>query len=363
MNCHRSVASPPSGSNGAVQQTGTLRRILSPWPAARRAAGLAGAAARRARAAARAHQQRASSAPMARPAGRGEADAQRERLLARAGGGDEGARAVAPASPGADGGGDSGGGGGGGGGSGGGGRVAVGLGLVGAAVLLLVVLRANGYDVQGAVKDLEDLISRSGYLGPLIFVGAYAGATVLLFPASLLTLGAGYLFGPLAGTALVSLASTTGATLAFLVSRYLARPLVEERLRAYPKFGAVDAAISREGAKVVLLLRLSPLFPFNLLNYFLGVTQISLLPYVAASWLGMLPGTFAYVFLGSAGKEAGEAAAGGGAGGAKWALYVVGAVATVLVTRVVSQAAARALQESGAEGGGGGGGGGGGEQE
>eukprot|EP00775_Hariotina_reticulata_P006553 gene6553-6781_t len=145
-------------------------------------------------------------------------------------------------------------------------------------------------DCHGPFQDLEELIAASGYVGPVIFASSYAAATVLLFPASLLTLAAGYLFGPVKGTALVSVSATGGACLAFLVSRYLARPAVEAKLAEYPKFQTVYDGISKDGAKLVLLLRLSPLIPFSLLNYFLGVTKVGFTEYALASWLGMLPG-------------------------------------------------------------------------
>ncbi|WIA15201.1 hypothetical protein OEZ85_001881 [Tetradesmus obliquus] len=226
------------------------------------------------------------------------------------------------------------------------GRVALLAGLVAVAALVLVASGGFG-GLKDKVKDLEDLIAASGYLGPLIYAGAYAAATVLLFPASLLTLGAGYLFGPLKGTALVSASATLGASLAFLVSRYIARPAVEERLQSYPKFQAVYENISKDGAKLVLLLRLSPLVPFSLLNYGLGITKVGFPEYVAASWAGMLPGTFAYVYLGSLGKVAADAAdtgAAGGFDGVKLALYVVGAGATIWATKLISSAASAAIE-------------------
>lgn len=165
-------------------------------------------------------------------------------------------------------------------------------------------------------------------------------------PGSVLTLTAGFLFGPLLGTAVVSAASTAGAAAAFLIGRYLARPAVERRIAGNARFAAVDAAIGAQGAKIVLLLRLSPLFPFTLLNYALSLTKIEFAPYVLASWAGMLPGTVAYVALGGAGKAAAETAAGGGAGPLQLALYAVGAGATLWATALISKAASKALEEA-----------------
>jgi len=121
---------------------------------------------------------------------------------------------------------------------------------------------------------VEHAAHSSGPLGAAVFVGAYVVASVLLVPASALTLGAGYLFGPLTGTALVSAGSTMGAGAAFLLARTLARPLVEKRLAGNERFNAINKAVAAKGALVVLLLRLSPLFPFNLLNYGLGLSQV-----------------------------------------------------------------------------------------
>ncbi|EFJ45137.1 hypothetical protein VOLCADRAFT_94530 [Volvox carteri f. nagariensis] len=125
------------------------------------------------------------------------------------------------------------------------------------------------------------------------------------------------------------------------------RPWVERKVADLPRFNAVLKGVAARGAYVVFLLRLSPLVPFNLLNYALGLTAVPLLPYVASSWLGMLPGTFAYVYLGGAGRAAVSAAAGGGGAvdTTQLVLYGVGAVATILATRAISIAATKALQE------------------
>ena len=220
--------------------------------------------------------------------------------------------------------------------------------LASAAVLAGLPAPAAALSLQGAVGGLEELIQSAGLLGPVIFVAAYVAATVLLVPGSLLTLAAGFLFGPVLGTAVVSVASTAGASAAFLVGRYLARPAVERRIEGNTKFAAVDAAIGRQGPKIVFLLRLSPLFPFTPLNYALSLTKVEFGPYVLASWAGMLPGTVAYVALGGAGKAAAETAAGGGAGPVQLALYALGAGATLWVAALISKAASKALEEASA---------------
>lgn len=228
---------------------------------------------------------------------------------------------------------------------------AVSVGIAVAIIAGIAAAGASGVTLQSALDAVEAAVVAAGPAGPLIFIGAYAVAAVALIPASLLTLAAGYLFGPLAGTAVVSAASTLGAAAAFLIARSAARPLVAERLRtgaAAEKLAAIDAGIAEQGARVVFLLRLSPLVPYGLLNYGLGLTGVSFWPYVAASWAGMLPATFAYVYLGGAGRAAlgaaGELqAGGGGVDGTKLALYVVGAAATLYATKIVSDVAGAAL--------------------
>ena len=144
----------------------------------------------------------------------------------------------------------------------------------------------------------------------------------------------------------MSVAATLGCTAAFLVGRYLIRPVVEKRAAEDPRFSAVDSAIGAQGGKIVFLLRLSPLVPFSLLNYALSLTSIDLVSYVAASWAGMLPGTIAYVALGGAGKAAAETAAGGGTTPLQLGLYAVGALATLGATVLISRVASSALKEA-----------------
>jgi uncharacterized membrane protein YdjX (TVP38/TMEM64 family) len=150
------------------------------------------------------------------------------------------------------------------------------------------------------------------------------------------------------GTAVVSVASTLGASASFLISRYLARPLVAARLAGSPRFSAIDRGVAARGGSLVFLLRLSPLLPFGLLNYTLGLTDVRFGSYVAASWAGMLPGTLAYVYLGSVGKAAADAAASGGGAAdyGRTALFVVGGLATLVATQQISKIAARAIEET-----------------
>jgi len=215
--------------------------------------------------------------------------------------------------------------------------------------VLAVVISARYFDAPALLKMALDRIRDLGPSGAVIFVLLYLVAAVLLLPGSVLTLGAGAVFGVVHGAVLVSAGATLGATAAFLVGRYLARGWVAASLESYPRFAAIDQAVAREGWKIVGLTRLSPVFPFNLLNYAFGLTRVSLRDYVLASWIGMMPGTVMYVYVGSiAGDIATLSAGGQGRSGAEWAIYGLGLLATVVVTVYVTRLARAALVRRGA---------------
>src|SRR3984957_3419189 len=157
-----------------------------------------------------------------------------------------------------------------------------------------------------------DWIRGLGPLAPVAFIAIYIVACVAFLPGSILTIGAGVIFGVVRGSIYVSIAATLGATAAFLVGRYLARDWVSARLEGNAKFKAIDEAVGKEGWKMVILTRLSPVFPFNLLNYAYGLTSVSLRDYFFASWAGMIPGTILYVYIGSLRGGPARAAGGGG---------------------------------------------------
>src|SRR2546429_1336248 len=158
--------------------------------------------------------------------------------------------------------------------------------------------------VQQWLKSFNDWVGQMGVVGVFIFIGVYILATLLLAPGSILTIGAGFAFGLWKGFLAVSVGATLGASLAFLIGRFIARDKVEAIARRNETFREIDNAIGEEGAKLIFLLRLSPVIPFNLSNYFYGVTGVKFWPYVFASWNGMIPGTFLYVYIGTAGKGA-----------------------------------------------------------
>jgi uncharacterized membrane protein YdjX (TVP38/TMEM64 family) len=162
-------------------------------------------------------------------------------------------------------------------------------GIVLAVVVLVVIGLFATFDAPALLRAALDWLEQLGPRGQVLFVLIYATATVLLIPGSALGLGAGALFGVMRGSVLVSLGSTLGATCAFLFGRYLARGWVAKKIEGRASFAAMDQAVAGEGWKIVLLTRLSPVFPFTLLNYAFGLTRVSLREYVLASWLGMMP--------------------------------------------------------------------------
>src|SRR5437870_3762744 len=208
------------------------------------------------------------------------------------------------------------------------------------AVGIGIVLALKYFHVQDLLKAALDWIGKLGPWGPVIFIGLYIVATVLFVPGSVLTLGAGAVFGVALGSVCVSISATLGATAAFLVGRYLARDAIARKIAKNEEFATIDRAVADEGWKIVLLTRLSPVFPFTLLNYAFGLTKVKLSHYVVASWLGMIPGTVMYVYLGSLiNVGAGHRQRTTG----EWVLYGVGLLAAVVVTVFVTRLARRAL--------------------
>ncbi len=200
--------------------------------------------------------------------------------------------------------------------------------------------------VKDWVKAFSDWVQTLGALGVVLFIVVYALATVLFIPGWIFTVAAGLVYGVIGGTAVALAGAILGATLAFLCGRYLVRKRVEAATKGNKKFAAIDQAIGEQGWKIVGLLRLSPLIPFNLSNYFYGVTAVGFLPYLLASAVGMLPGTLLYAYLGGAGKAG--LSGGGGGSPLKYVLLGVGLVATIVVTIIISRAAKKVLGKTGA---------------
>jgi len=205
---------------------------------------------------------------------------------------------------------------------------------------------AAGFNPQALLRNALQWVDSLGVAGGIAFMVIYVVATVAFLPGSILTLGAGVLFGVVMGSFYVFLGATLGAIAAFLVGRYLARGWISKKIEGKQKFAAIDRAVSQEGFKIVFLIRLSPAFPFNLLNYGFGITGVSLKDYALGS-IGMLPGTIMYVYLGSlAGDLARIGTASQPANPAiQWTIRIVGFIATVAVTFYVTRIARQALEE------------------
>jgi uncharacterized membrane protein YdjX (TVP38/TMEM64 family) len=205
---------------------------------------------------------------------------------------------------------------------------------------------SSGFNPQALLKNALEWVESLGAIGAVAFIGIYIVATVAFLPGSILTLGAGVVFGVWLGAVYVFIGATLGATAAFLVGRYSVRDWVAQKIAGNDKFNAIDRAVGKEGLKIVLLTRLSPVFPFNLLNYAFGLTGVSLRDYVIGS-VGMIPGTLMYVYIGSL---AGNIALIGTATQPtnptlQWTIRIVGFIATVAVTIYVTRIAKQALNQ------------------
>jgi uncharacterized membrane protein YdjX (TVP38/TMEM64 family) len=215
------------------------------------------------------------------------------------------------------------------------------------AAVAIVALLVVGRELGRYLPQFVGWVNGLGVWGPVVFVLGYVVSVVAFIPASVLTLSAGAIFGVWKGTLFAFLGASIGSIAAFLVSRHAARQSIEQRIQGDERFAAIDRAVENEGLKITFLLRLSPIFPFNLLNYALGLTRVRLADYVLASF-GMLPGTLLYVY---SGKVAGDVAtaAGGAAvsrGTGYYAFLALGFAATLAVTIAVTRIARRALRDA-----------------
>jgi uncharacterized membrane protein YdjX (TVP38/TMEM64 family) len=218
--------------------------------------------------------------------------------------------------------------------------------VVGLVVITLSLLSAI-LPVREWLRDFVGWVQQLGPIGVIIFIFAYALATVLFLPGWIFTVSAGLIYGILKGTLVALCGALIGAALAFLVARYLLRQNIQELTQKNPRFAAIDEAIGKNGWKIVGLLRLSPLIPFNLSNYFYGITSISFGAYMLVSAVGMIPGTLLYAYLGAIGQIG---ISGGASQPNKWqhVLLAIGLIATIAVTILVSRIAKNALKKTGA---------------
>lgn len=214
------------------------------------------------------------------------------------------------------------------------------------AGVVLAALILGGRQALPYIPRFNAWVESLGFWGPIVFILGYAVATVAFIPGSLLTGAAGYIFGLVQGTLYTVAGATLGSSAAFLIARYVARGWVERKIAGNPRFAAIDRAVGKEGFKIVALLRLSPFFPFNLLNYSLGLTKVRFLDYLLAS-VAMIPGTVLYVYYGTVAGSLASAAGGKTERGPEyWVTLGIGLAATIAVTTVITRLARRALRQA-----------------
>ncbi|OBQ38888.1 MAG: hypothetical protein AN485_06950 [Anabaena sp. MDT14b] len=207
-------------------------------------------------------------------------------------------------------------------------------------------VKVSSPNLQEFLQNALQWINSLGAIGGIVFIGIYIIATLAFLPAALLTLGAGVIFGVIWGSIYVFIGATLGAIAAFLGGRYLAQGWVKEKISSYKKFAIIDKAVSKEGLKIVLLVRLSPLFPFNLLNYAFGITSVSFQDYLIGS-VGMIPGTIMYVYFGSLVGDIALIGSKNQPGNIilHWVIQIMGLIATIAVTVYVTKIAKKALED------------------
>jgi pyruvate/2-oxoglutarate dehydrogenase complex dihydrolipoamide dehydrogenase (E3) component/uncharacterized membrane protein YdjX (TVP38/TMEM64 family) len=216
-----------------------------------------------------------------------------------------------------------------------------------AVVAVAILVAVWTLPVKSGLLALLETFEHLGPWGPAAVVFTYVVAAVLFVPGSILTLGSGFLFGIPLGFLTAWVGAGLGACAAFLVGRCVARDWVARKIAGNPRFTALDATIEKEGFKIVLLMRLSPILPFNFLNYALGLTKISFKDFSVASVIGMAPAEFLFIYIGSAARSLTEAAAGKAETGlAGQALFWGGLVATALVTVFITRIARRTLESA-----------------
>jgi uncharacterized membrane protein YdjX (TVP38/TMEM64 family) len=215
---------------------------------------------------------------------------------------------------------------------------------IAAVVVALIIL-----PVKESIESFLQWVEGLGYWGPVLVAVIYIPATVLFVPGSLITLGAGAIFGLVVGTITISIGSILGSTASFLIGRSITRNWVASKVAGSAKFKAIDEAVGRSGFKIVLLTRLSPAFPYNLLGYAYGITSARLRDYFFASWIGMFPGTVMYVYLGTVLGSVAKVAAGTSESrqrtAGEWALLIVGLFATIAVTIIITRIARNAMKD------------------
>ena len=221
-------------------------------------------------------------------------------------------------------------------------RLAGVLGLAAVVVAVFLSLPTQDYFVL-----LLDWSEGLGIWAPVLIGAIYVPATILFIPGSFLSFGAGMMGGVIGGSIAVSLGSMAGASISFCLGRTLFRRRIEGMVSQNQKFQAIDRAVAREGFKIVLLSRLCPVCPLTLLNYAYGLTKVRFRDYFWGSWLGMLPGTFTYVYLGATAKSIVSITGGKGEGSmGETLLFGAGLMATLAVMLLITRIATKAIREA-----------------
>ncbi|MDB6131376.1 MAG: ydjZ 1 [Verrucomicrobiales bacterium] len=221
------------------------------------------------------------------------------------------------------------------------------IGLCLLAVFAILLLFPRLLPVTSWIDQFTHIIKNSGGAGYLYFAIVYILGTILFFPGALLTLAAGVAFGFVQGTAISLISATIGASCSFLLGRFFFRNAIEKRVRSNPRFVDFDESIAKDGPLIILLLRLSPLIPFNFSNYFFGITKIGYWTFAILSFIGMLPGTMLYVYLGHLGSTAlkGER----NRTPLEYGFLVLGLIATLGLSWTLARIARRVLQAKNTE--------------
>jgi uncharacterized membrane protein YdjX (TVP38/TMEM64 family) len=212
-------------------------------------------------------------------------------------------------------------------------------------IIAAIVIAYRFLPVSEWLRAFQTYVRGLGVLGYVVYVVVYAICVVAFVPASILTLGAGAIFGFVGGTIVVVIGATIGATLAFLLARTVMRKRIETMTATNAKFRALDRAIASEGTKIVFLVRLAVVFPFTYINYAFGVTAIPLWRYVLATFLGIIPATAAFVFASSAATKA----ATGETSNITKIVYIAGGVIAIIVSVLIGRIATRAIKRAGVD--------------
>jgi uncharacterized membrane protein YdjX (TVP38/TMEM64 family) len=215
-----------------------------------------------------------------------------------------------------------------------------------AALLIIaaIVVAFRLLPVADWLRAFQIYVRGLGALGYVLYIVVYAICVVAFIPASILTVGAGAIFGFAGGTIVVVIGATIGATLAFLLARTVMRKRVEAMTAKNAKFRALDRAIAKDGTKIVFLLRLAVVFPFTWINYACGLTAIPLWRYVAATFFGIIPATAAFVFVGTAATNATTSSS-----SITRAIYIVGGIVAIAVSILIGRIANRAIKRAGVD--------------